>query len=409
MNLSVFIARRYFLSKKNTNAINILSLISLVVIAVVTMALVVVLSVYNGFEGLIKSLYGAFYPDIQITALTGKVFTPEDEYLQEIENMEEVVFYSEVLEEKALLKYHDKQYIATIKGVDENYLNVTGVKDAIIRGEYKLEYKDQNFAIAGAGIDIALGLYLNSLWDHISVYIPKRTGSISLMPDQAFIKQSINPSGVFSIQQDFDTKYLIVPLRFARKMLKYKEEASAIEIKLKPGVDIPLVQEKLRSILGKDFHIKNRYEQNMALYKLMKTERWATYLILSLILLIASFNIVGSLSMLVIEKKKDMAVLKSMGAEGSLIQKIFLIEGMIICTGGAVIGGSLGALICFVQQQFGIVRIAGSGTFVVDSYPVIMHFNDFLLVFVTVLIISLLASWYPARQAALTKAVWKEG
>ncbi len=408
MNLPVFIARKYFLSKQNTNAINILSFISMVVVSVVTMALIVVLSVYNGFESLIHSLYGSFYPDMHISVVEGKTFVPEKNKVDKILELKEVIHLSEVIEEKALLKYQDKQYIATIKGVDSNYRYVAGIDENIIRGEYKLIDKGQSMAIAGAGIEIALGLYLNSLFDFITVYMPKRGKGTGYLLEQAFNRNTINPIGIFSIQIDFDSEYMIVPISFARGLLRYKDEVSALELKLQSGININETQKKIQQILGDKYSVKNRYQQNEFLYKLMKTERWAVYLILSLILFIAAFNIIGSLSMLVIEKTRDIAILKSMGANSKLIQKIFLIEGMLVSVIGASIGAVFAIILCFLQEQFGLVRIEGNGTFVVDAYPVEMHAGDFIIVLMTVLVISLLACWYPAKKASEKKTIWKE-
>ncbi len=401
MRLPIYVARRYFLSKDNTNAINIMSIVSMVGMAIGTMALIVVLSVFNGFESLVVSLYGSFYPDISIIPKKGKVFTPDSQRLEKAVDLRGVAHYSKTIEQKALLKHKDQQYIGTIKGVDENYQHINEVSQYLIRGKYQLKKGNKNFTVLGSGVETRLGVNIDNTFQPIHVYLPKRKKTASFMPQQAFNQESIFASGVFSIQQEFDLKYAIVPLSFALDLLNYKNKVSAIEIALTTDSDLQKVEEKLQQIYGGAFKVENRFEQNKFLYRIMESERWAVYSILTFILLLLAFNIIGSLTMLVIEKQGDIAILKSMGASNQLIRRIFLVEGLIISGVGSIIGALLAIGLCLLQEYGEILKIAGSGTFVIEAYPVEMQIFDFFIVFVTVFGISILAAWYPARRAAL--------
>lgn len=399
MNLQFFIAKRYLLSKKSHNIINIISGISVAGITVGTMALIVVLSVFNGFESLVQSLYNAFDPDFKITVAVGKTFETTDLSKAEILRIPGVVRYTEVVEENALLRYHSKQYLATIKGVSEDYEKQSGLDSLVVEGKPILQRDSFNFAIAGYGIAYYLGLDLANPDELLNIYMPDRNSGIGTSLGESFISEPVMVSGIFSVQQDFDSKYVIVPLRFARQVMGYTNELTSVEIGLGKGADAAQVQEKLAGFAGPKFLVKNRFQQQEVLYKIMKSEKLAIFLILSFILLIATFNVIGSLSMLILDKKKDIAVLRSLGAGDRLIRRIFITEGMLISFSGAIGGLVLGFLVCWIQQQFGLVKLqTGGGSFVVDAYPVKLMISDFLLVFVTVSTIGMAAAWFPVRR-----------
>lgn len=408
MSLPFYIASRYLISKKSTNAINIISGVSVLAITIGTAALIVVLSVFNGFDGLVKSLYNSFNPDLKITVVEGKVFVPDENKLQQISALKEVEAISFSLEENVLLKYGNRQTLAVMKGVDENFTKVSAVNSKIVRGNFLLKDKGEIFLVLGAGIEAAMDVNIEDEFSPITIYVPKKENQSVLNPEDAFNKESVIPKGTFAIQEDFDSKYVFVDLDFARKILNYSIEVSALEIRLKPKINEQQAQKAIAEILGKNFSVKNRYEQEEVLYKVMKTEKWIVYLILTFILGIASFNMIGSLTMLVIDKKKDIAVLKTLGADAPLIRKIFLFEGLLMSVGGTLIGFILGIGICLAQQQFKLIALQGMGSFVVDAYPVEMKLVDFLLVLGTVIAIGLVASIFPSGKAAQEKLVFKE-
>ena len=399
MNLQFFIAKRYLLSKKSHNIINIISGISVAGITVGTMALIIVLSVFNGFENLVQSLYNAFDPDFKITVSAGKTFNATELPGAEMRRIPGVVSYSEVVEENALVRYHAKQYLATIKGVSAGYEKQSGLDTLVVEGHALLQRDSFNYAIAGYGVAYYLGLDLASPEELLNIYVPNRSSSVGVSPQESFTSQPVMVSGIFSVQQDFDSKYVIVPLRFARQLLGYDQELTSVEIGLGKSADVARVQEKLNTLAGGKFTVKNRFQQQEVLYKIMKSEKLAIFLILSFILLIATFNVIGSLSMLILDKKKDIAVLRSLGAGDQLIRRIFITEGMLISFTGALSGLLLGFLVCWIQQRFGLVKLqTGSGSFVVDAYPVKLLITDFLLVFVTVSSIGMAAAWFPVRR-----------
>jgi lipoprotein-releasing system permease protein len=399
VNLQFFIAKRYLLSKKSHNIINIISGISVAGISVGTMALIVVLSVFNGFESLVQSLYNAFDPDFKITINSGKTFNASDLSSADIRRIPGVVRYTEVIEENALLRYRDKQYLATIKGVSPGYGEQSGLDTLVVDGRAVLERDSFNYAIAGYGIAYYLGLDLTNPGELLNIYVPNRNSSIGVSPEESFTSESVMVSGIFSVQQEFDSKYVIVPLRFARQLLGYTHELTSVEIGLGKEADAAQVQDKLNTLAGGKFNVKNRFQQQEVLYKIMKSEKLAIFLILSFILLIATFNVIGSLSMLILDKKKDIAVLRSLGAGDRLIRRIFLTEGMLITFSGALSGLLLGFLVCWLQQRFGLVKLqTGAGSFVVDAYPVKLLIADFFIVFVTVSTIGMVAAWYPVRR-----------
>jgi len=396
VKLSLYIARRYLFAKKSRNAINVISSVSVAGVAVGTMALVIVLSVFNGLESLVRSIFNTFDPDLKITAAAGKTFVPDSARLTLLSKVNGVECYSLCVEENALLKYGEKQYIATIKGVDDRYNEVTGIDSSMWDGEFLLRSEQgRPYAIPGIGIANFLGLRVNFITP-LNIYVPKRTGDVDLNPESAFIRNYIFPSGIYQVEQEYDSKYVFMPLGFARELLEYKSEVTSLEVKFAAGARETAVQKDVMKIFGKDFIVQNKYEQQEIFYKVMKSERLAIFLILTLILVIASFSIIGSLTMLIIEKERDVEILRSLGADNDLIKKIFIFEGWLISILGAAAGIILGFLICWIQQTFGIIRLRGE-SLVMDAYPVVMKIKDFLIVPATVLLIGYWAAWYPVR------------
>lgn len=399
MNLTLFIAKRYLVSKKSHNIINIISIISVVGVTVGTMALIIVLSVFNGFESLVKSLFNAFDPDLKISLVEGKTFLPDLISESAIRSIPGVIRYTEVLEETALLKYQNRQVLVTVKGVSQDFESLSGLDTMIVQGDMVLQNGELDFLVMGYGVAHVLGANLNDISNPVVVFAPKRSGTIGTLPEQAFTSRSIFPSGIFSIQQDFDSRFAFVPIRFAHKLFGFESEVTAIEIGLQRGAKVDRIREEVRRIAGEHFLVKDRFEQQEMLYKIMKSEKLAIFLILGFILFIATFNIIGTLSMLILDKKKDIAVLRSLGADNTLIKRIFFAEGMLISLSGAVFGLLLGALVCAAQIIFGLVPLqAGGGSFIVDAYPVELQIADFMYVFLMVVGIGLPAVWYPVRQ-----------
>jgi len=396
MDLPLFFARRYLISKKSHQSINIISGISVGGITVGTMALIIVLSVFNGFENLVLSLFNSFNPDLVITSTTGKTFLPSDADTLAIRRIPGVKYLTGVVEENALMKYRDKQYIVTLKGVEPDFRRMTGIDSMISEGSYVLEHGDANYTVLGYGVAYYLSTNLNDVVNPITVFVPRRGNINPGAFESAFNSDIVFPSGYFSIQQDFDIKYALLPIRFVRNLLEYQHEVTALEIGLAADADAEAVQRQVSSLLGDRFVIRNRYQQQALLYQIMKSEKWAIFMILAFILFIATFNVVGSLSMLILDKKKDIAILHSLGAGERIIRRIFFTEGMLIVFTGAITGLILGAFICWIQMQFGLISLGGEeSTFVVDTYPVDLQAVDFVLVFFTVTGIGCLAALYP--------------
>lgn len=393
-------ASRYFFGKKSTQAVNIISWVSVLAIAVGAASLIIVLSVFNGFEDLVKSLYSSFYPELKVSPASGKTFLITGEDLRQLHRMPQIRAVSQALEAKAVLLYNGQRVIAEVMGVDSNYTRVSGLEQKLVRGRYATGTVQVPDAIVGAGIDDALGLDLRRNFIPITVYVPRRNIQTLALPEDAFQIGEIYPSAVFAIQQDFDNKYLITNLEFLRTLTGYSDSAvSHLDIALLRSADMSAVQKRLQQLLGDRVIVQTRYEQNRSLFMIMQTEKWAVYAILSFIFVIAAFNMIGSMTMLVIEKRRDISILKAMGARKTLIYRIFLAEGLLVAGFGSAIGTILAVVICAGQMKFGWVKLAG-GSFVIDRYPVSMHASDFLLVWLTILLITLLASWYPARRAA---------
>lgn len=369
------------------------------------MSLIVMLSVFNGFEDLVQSLYNSFSPDLEIKAAKGKSFVPDEGKLKLLQQVDGVEVYSKVLEEEGLVRFQDKQMIVTFKGVDDNFNKVTAIKDKIIRGDYILKSKRQDYAVFGISIEQTLGI--NSNYDRdssVRIYLPVKGPVTSSTIQKPFVESKVRSGGAFSIQQDFDTKFTLLSLDLIQTMLRQNDEISGLEIKVKDGYDVSSVQEELEKIFGADFKIKDRYQQNEFLYKIMSSEKLAVYGIFTLVLLISAFNIIGSLVMLVISKRKDIFILKSMGCSDKRVRNIFLSEGFLITVFGGGIGMIAAILICMAQQYFGIIPIPGEGTFVIQYYPVELRPWDLVLIFCIIIIVGLIASWYPASRAAQTRS-----
>ena len=386
------------MTKKLRNVINIISLISVVGVAVGTMALVVVLSVFNGFEGLIKSTYNAFDPDIKITPEKGKTFNPsKDERFAKVEKLAGVDVFTRVLEENALIRYDDRQYIGRIKGVEENFQALSGVDSMITNGRFVLEENNRNFAVVGKALSIFLSISLNFM-EPLNIYVPERGQAAMYNPSQAFNRKYIFPSGIFSTQPEYDRQYVIVPMKFARQLLDYENQVTAVEIGVEEDYRVTRVEEQIQHILGDDFQVQNRYEQHEVFYKVMKSEKWYIFLILTFILIVASFNIIGSITMLIIDKKRDIMILRSLGANLKTIRRIFFIEGWMISFIGAITGVAVGLFISWLQETYGLIRLGGAtGSFMVEYYPVEVQLLDVLGVFATVLFIGFIAAYYPVR------------
>ncbi len=397
LSFSFRIARRYLFSKKSHNAINIISGISATGVAVGTMALVVVLSVFNGFESLISDMFSAFDPDLKITLTQGKTFDINNSSFSEIKKLKSVAYFTQVIEENALLKFKDKQMPVTIKGVSDDFEKMTRIDSIMYDGSFQLYDGAFERAVPGIGVAGILGMGAHFI-DPLYIYAPKRTSDINLLrPENSFNQIGTFVSGIFSVKQlQYDDHYVLVSIGLTRNLFEYdKNTVTAIELKLANGVDQKEVQKQIQNILGNKFQVKNRYEQQESFYKIMKIEKWITYLILCFILLIASFNIIGSLSMLIIDKKADIETLRNLGANNQLIKRIFLFEGWLISFVGALLGIVLGTGLCLLQEYFRFLKL-GSG-YVVDAYPVSTNILDILLVFVTVLAMGFLAAYYPVR------------
>lgn len=397
ISFSFRVSRRYLFSKKSHNAINIISGISASGVAVGTMALVVVLSIFNGFDSLITTMFSNFDPDLKITLTHGKSFNDSTQAFSKIKKLRSVAYFTEVIEENALLRFKEKQMPVTIKGVSNDFEKMTRIDSIMYDGKFQLYDGAFERAVPGVGVASILGLGAHFV-DPLYIYAPKRTSTINLLrPETSFNQIGTFVSGIFSVKQlQYDDHYVIVSINLARQLFEYDTHTvSAIELKLSDGVDKQKVQQQIQQIVGNQFLVKNRYEQQESFFNIMKIEKWITYLILSFILLIASFNIIGSLSMLIIDKKDDIQTLRHLGANRHMIKRIFLFEGWLISIVGAVGGIVAGTLLSLLQQYFGFLKM-GSG-YVVDAYPVVTKVSDILLVFITVLIMGFLAAYYPVR------------
>lgn len=400
MNFPFFIAKRYLFSKKSHNAINVISGISVCGVALATMAMVCTLSVFNGFQDMVATFFTAFDPQLKIVASTGKVFNGQDERIIKIKNLPDIEVVSESLEDNAMVQYKERQAMAVVKGVEDNFSQLTPI-DSILFGRGDLVLHDEvvDYAIPGIQLLSTLGTGVKFL-DPLEIYAPKRGAKINMAnPSASFISGDLFSSGLtFSVNQEkYDATYIITSIDFARKMFQYTTEVSAVNLKLKPDADESKVKSEILKILGDDFKVLNRYEQQADTYRIMEIEKLISYLFLTFILMIACFNVIGSLSMLIIDKKNDVVTLRNLGANDNQIVRIFLFEGRMISFIGAIAGVIIGLALCFAQQEFGLISLGDSGSFIVDSYPVSVHIWDVILVFATVLIVGFLSVWYPVR------------
>ncbi|MEO8759288.1 MAG: FtsX-like permease family protein [Bacteroidia bacterium] len=395
MNVALYIARRYFVAKKSTNAITVISWISVLAIAVGTSALIIILSGMNGLTGLVQNLYNSFNPDIKITAVSGKVFTADSAFVMQLKHVNGVSYLSKTLDDNMLLKFNDQLQITHIKGVDENFADVTRFDTLVIEGKY-LALQKNNQLVLGKGVAYRLGVGVSNMFTPVSVFCPKRGTSTSINPEDAFNEEKCNATGFFTINDDFDFTYGLMSYETARNLLQYPaNSATALEIALLPNADVDAVKKEIEKITGNKFKVKNKYEQNDVLFKTLKTEKLWTFIILAFVLLIATFNIIGALTMLIIEKKKDVQTLSAMGADITLIQKIFMTEGLMIIFIGASIGILIGYVLCLLQQHYGFVQFDEG--YIVNAYPIEVRFSDFVLIMATVLCAGFMAAIYPIR------------
>lgn len=396
MNFPVLVARRYLFARKSHNAVNVISAVSVVGVAVATIAMVIVMSVFNGFENLAKMLYSTFDPDLKITASAGKNFTASPEKLQLLKADPDVLAFSQTIEENVLLRYDEQQEIAVMKGVDDQYRHITGMDTMMLDGIFQLWVNDNPQAVVGAGIAAKLHVGLHFITP-IRCYAVRNVSPVSLNPETAISQKYIFPAGIFNIDEEINEQYLLVPLQFARSLLENDSITGAVEVKLKSGTDVENAQKRIAGIFGAGFDVKNTYQQKEFYYRILKYEKWVGFMILAFVLLIASFNVVGSLSMLMIEKKNDMFILQSLGANKQVIEQIFIIQGWMIVMAGALFGLLLGAIICWLQMATGIVSLPGSGTFVIDAYPVALHWQDFMFILCAVVCISFITIYFPVK------------
>ncbi|MBP3512235.1 MAG: FtsX-like permease family protein [Prevotella sp.] len=401
MNFPLYIARRYLFSKKSTHAINIISAISAVGVAVATMALVVTLSVFNGFHDLVASFFTTFDPQIKVVPATGKAAPADDPVLTKIRTLPQVEVATEVVEDMALAIYEGRQAMVTVKGVTDNFDSLTHIREILVGdGTYELHAADISYGIPGIRLAETLGTGY-AYRSPIKIYAPRREGQLSMAdPTDGFVEDELYSPGVlFNVKQaKYDRSHILTDIGFARRLFDRQGMLSSLELRLKPGADFDAVKAEMASIAGSKYRVLDRYEQQEDTFRIMKIEKLIAYIFLTFILVVACFNIIGSLSMLMIEKKNDVATLRSLGAGDKLITRIFLFEGRMISAAGAVAGIAAGLLLCWLQQTYGIVGLGrSSGSFVVDAYPVSVHPEDIIIIFLTVLATGFAAVWYPVR------------
>ena len=387
-------------SKKSHNAINVISLVSVCGIAVATMAMITALSVFNGFGNLVETTFSAFDPELKITTVKGKVFDYQtDDFDKALQNSD-IDFISESLEDNVSFRFNDRQVPVILKGVSEDFKYLTQIDKLIIDGSFRLREDVVDYATLGSGLAYTLGVRPGYV-DPIDIFVPKRNVKVNLAnPSAAFAQSNVQIGGVFNLNQpQFDEQMAIVPIELARVLFRYNNEVTSLDIKLKVGASAQKVGQKIAQLIGDDYLVEDRFEQQKESYRMLQIEKWVTFFILSFILIIAAFNIVGPLSILIIEKKNDIKILKSMGASDDVIAKIFLFEGWLISFSGIIIGVILGVAISVLQQHFGLLKLGGTpGAYLVDAYPVIVKFTDVLLTFGVVCIICILAIIYPINN-----------
>ena len=402
MNFPFFIARRYLFSKKSTHAINVISGISVVGVAVATMALVVTLSVFNGFHDLVATFFTAFDPQLKVTPTQGKTAPADDPILTEIRQLPQVDVATETVEDNALAIYEGQQEMVIIKGVDDNFAELTHITE-ILYGDGQFDLQAANLQYGVPGIRLAQQMNLTAHWDdYLKIYAPKREGQLDMTdPSGGFEEDSLlSPGVVFAVKQGkYDRNYILTSIGFARGLFDQQGMVSALELRLKSGSNIDAVKKEMRRIAGDKYEVKDRFEQQADTFRIMKVEKFIAYIFLTFILIVACFNIIGSLSMLIIDKKDDVVTLRNLGANDRLISRIFLFEGRMISVIGAIIGILIGLLLCWLQQRFGLVSLGqSSGSFVVEAYPVSVHPTDIILIFLTVVAVGFASVWLPVRN-----------
>lgn len=401
MHFPFYMARRYLFAKKKHGAVNIISIVSVCGVALATMALVCTLSVFNGFQEMVEGFFGAFDAELKIVPVKGKVFDPQEECIRQVRSIDGIEIWSETLEENAMVQYKQRQAMVTIKGVEDNFRQLTSIDSLLYgTGEFILSDEQVEYGILGVELIGELGTGIQFI-DPLQVYAPKRNVRINIAnPSTAFQQEYLFSPGVVFIcnQQKYDGQYVLTSLDFARRLFDYDREVSAIEIKLKKGSDTSKIQQEMVQILGDRFRVLNRYEQQADIYRIMEIEKLISYLFLTFILAVACFNVIGSLSMLILDKRDDAETLHRLGADRSLIARIFLCEGRLIALSGAVAGILLGVFLCLLQQKFGLIALGNNGTFLVDAYPVSVHLTDVLLILFTVIVIGFLCVWYPVKR-----------
>ena len=401
MNLPFYIARRYLVSKKSANIVNLISAISVTGVAIGTVALIVVLSAFNGIDRFIEGKLSNFDPDLKITVVEGKSFSLADADFESVKRLDGVADFAEVVEENALLRYEDRQKYAIVKGVESNYASFIGLENDSLsfEGEFLLQKDGFNYAVIGQGVkmDLSVGF---SFVSPIHVYVPKKDMKNSFSLEQSFNHGSLFPAGSFSIEQEIDSKYIFVPIDFARSLFELEGKVTSLELELKNEEQKEEVKAEVQKILGKQFVVQDRYEQHEFIYRVMRSEKWTSFLILSFILVIASFNLLGSLTMIILDKKDDIKILESMGATQKLIRRIFLFEGWMISFSGVLGGLILGVVVVWAQTRFELLKLPGDGSFALSAYPVELQFGDVLSTFLIVLLIGFFAAWYPVRSLA---------
>ncbi|MCR4765776.1 MAG: ABC transporter permease [Bacteroidaceae bacterium] len=398
MAIAYYIAKRYLFSKKKHNAINIISAISVCGVALATLALVCTLSVFNGFHEMVEGLFTAFDPPLKITASQGKTFQQNDERIEKVLQMTEIETAMPTIEESAMVQYKDKQLMVTIKGVDDSFTQITEI-DSILYGRqaFILQEEGVDYGILGMGVASALGTGIQFV-DPLPVIAPKQNVHVNIAnPGAAFAKGYLySPGSVFMVNQEkYDAQYILTSLSFARQLFGYRDEVSAMEIKLKPGSNERSVQTKMKELLGDDFQVQNRFEQQADVFRIMEIEKFISYLFLTFILIIATFNVIGSLSMLIVDKQEDAQTLHNLGASHQLIERIFMFEGWLIAAYGALTGIVLGVILCLIQHHFGIISLGNN--FIVEAYPVSVHLLDVVLIFITVLAVGAISVIFPVK------------
>lgn len=394
MRFPLFVSKKYFATKNSNRFVHLISLISMTGIAIGTASLVLVLSVFNGFEELVLGMYNSFDTDLKITSVNTKTF-PERDVKPILENEQDVLQYATILEEKVLLKYNQKEYIATIKGVSNSYKEMMNFNSFLTKGNYLDKFYIPEGALFGSGIAYHLSTGIGNVFEKIKVYIPNRESKTLLNPNSSLIQSSVIVIGIFSIHSDIDSKYIITSINYIQKLLNKKGHLSAVEIRISDPSNLNNIQERLKNKLGDNYMIQNRFEQQTVLYKILKTEKLIVFLVLLFIMIISAFNIIGSLSMLIIDKRKDIKTLSDLGANRCHIQNIFFLKSMFTISAGTVLGLFIGLVCVFIQMYFGVIKMAGN--FVVESYPVAVYPLDIFLIILIVLFIGVLTSWYPTR------------